>query len=197
MREFPSNNKKIVIKVSTQMITDGVAEIYRDKIKIFVGEVAELMKEHSSLISRLSNLEKERESDNIEIKKLKENLEEVKTEKSAVENERDFLARELERIAALYEELTGNQASQEDLRDLLGIYITLMEEIFSGKAHFKVLSIMHGEKAEWTRQELVKSTGVSELQLRKVLGELSRAGIIIYNEEHTTANLLKRIETLE
>jgi glutamate 5-kinase len=43
MRVFPSENKKIVIKVSTQMITDGVAKIYYDKIKSFVKQVAELI----------------------------------------------------------------------------------------------------------------------------------------------------------
>ncbi len=50
MRTFPSNNKKIVIKVSTQMITDGVAEIYYDRIKSFVKEVAELIKGGHSII---------------------------------------------------------------------------------------------------------------------------------------------------
>ena len=45
MRTFPSENKKIVIKVSTQMITDGVAEIYYDKIQSFVKEVSSLISE--------------------------------------------------------------------------------------------------------------------------------------------------------
>ena len=50
MRKFPSEIKKIVIKVSTQMITDGVAEIYYDRIKEFVKEVAELIKEGYSIV---------------------------------------------------------------------------------------------------------------------------------------------------
>ena len=50
MRTFPSDNKKIVIKVSTQMITDGVAEIYRDKIKVLVKEIAELIHEGYTII---------------------------------------------------------------------------------------------------------------------------------------------------
>ncbi|MHA1149450.1 MAG: glutamate 5-kinase [Promethearchaeota archaeon] len=50
MRTFPSNNKKIVIKVSTQMITDGVADIYYDKIQAFVKQVAELIQEGHSII---------------------------------------------------------------------------------------------------------------------------------------------------
>ena len=50
MRTFPSDNKKIVIKVSTQMITDGVAEIYHDKIKVLVKEIAELIQEGYTII---------------------------------------------------------------------------------------------------------------------------------------------------
>ncbi len=50
MRIFPSENKKIVIKVSTQMITDGVAEIYREKIHNFVKEVADLIHKGYSII---------------------------------------------------------------------------------------------------------------------------------------------------
>ncbi len=50
MRIFPSNNKKIVIKVSTNMITDGVDKIYLDKVKAFVKEVAELIKEGKNII---------------------------------------------------------------------------------------------------------------------------------------------------
>ena len=50
MRTFPSEIKKIVIKISTQMITDGVAEIFYDKIRAFVKEVSELIKQGYSII---------------------------------------------------------------------------------------------------------------------------------------------------
>ncbi len=50
MRTFPSDNRKIVIKVSTQMITDGVAEIYYRRIKSFVKEVADLIHDGYNVI---------------------------------------------------------------------------------------------------------------------------------------------------
>ncbi len=50
MRTFPSNIKRIVIKVGTQMITDGVAQIYCDKIESFVKEIASLIKEGYEII---------------------------------------------------------------------------------------------------------------------------------------------------
>ncbi|TFG26668.1 MAG: glutamate 5-kinase [Promethearchaeota archaeon] len=50
MRTFPSEIKKIVIKISTQMITDGVAEIFYDKVRAFVKEVSDLINEGYSII---------------------------------------------------------------------------------------------------------------------------------------------------
>jgi len=50
MRIFPSDNKKIVIKVSTNMITDGIDTIYLDKVHVFVKEIAELIKEGKNII---------------------------------------------------------------------------------------------------------------------------------------------------
>jgi len=50
MRKFPSDNKKIVVKVSTQMLTDGVDKIYYDRIKAFIKEVADLIHDGHSVI---------------------------------------------------------------------------------------------------------------------------------------------------
>ncbi|MGV9173620.1 MAG: glutamate 5-kinase [Promethearchaeia archaeon] len=50
MREFPTNNKRIVLKVSTQMITDGEADIYCDKIRDLVGEISNLIKDGYEII---------------------------------------------------------------------------------------------------------------------------------------------------
>ena len=50
MRKFPSDNKNIVIKVSTNMITDGVDKIYYDKIQAFVKEISELIKDGHTIV---------------------------------------------------------------------------------------------------------------------------------------------------
>ncbi len=55
MRIFPSEIKSVVIKVSTQMITDGVAEIYYDRIKSFVKEIADLIHEEGYSIIIVSS----------------------------------------------------------------------------------------------------------------------------------------------
>ena len=172
---------------------DKKTNIYEQKKQ----EIEKLLTDYQSMISKISNLQDEKQSVQSQMEGLKTNFTQLSSEKEAVESERDSLADELQRIGKLYEDLTGKQASQEDLRGILSIYITLMEEVFSGRAHFKVLSIIHGEKEIWKRNELFKSTGISEIQLRSVLGELARANMILYDEEGATVQLIKRLSTLE
>jgi transcription initiation factor IIE alpha subunit len=89
--------------------------------------------------------------------------------------------------------MTGKEAEIEQLSNLLSIYVTLMEEVFSGRVHFKILAIMHGDKEKWSRNELAKTIGVRETIIRSALGELARANLIVYDEETTECLLKKRI----
>lgn len=160
-------------------------------------QISKLLNDYQSMISKVANLKNEKVSVEKEMENLKTNLSVISSEKEEIKVERDLLAEELQRIGRLYEGLTGKEASQEDLKSVLNIYITLMEDVFSGRAHFKVLSIIHGEKETWKRDELAKSSGIAEIQLRSVLGDLVRANMIEYDEETTNVKLKKRISALE
>lgn len=159
-------------------------------------QIETLLSQNKSMLDQISNIKTEKESVQKHIDDLQENISILTTEKEGLINERDSLSEELQRVAKLYEEFTGKQARQEDLRGVLDLYITLMEEVFSGRAHFKVLSVIHGEKQVWTREELVKSTGFAEIKLRTVLGELAKGKLIEYDEEQATVKLVKRISSL-
>ncbi|MHA2289255.1 MAG: hypothetical protein ACXABG_10775 [Promethearchaeota archaeon] len=168
------------------------ANIYEQKKQ----EIEKLLKDYQSMISKIANLQDEKQSVQSQMEGLKTEISTLSSEKEEIKSERDFLEEELQRIGRLYEDLTGKQAHQEDLKGILSIYITLMEEVFSGRAHFKVLSIIHGEKEIWKRDELVKSTGISEIRLRSVLGDLARANMILYDEENASVSLIKPLSTL-
>ncbi len=138
----------------------------KEKINIYEQkkyEIEQLMTTHESLLSKISNLQEEKDSTRKQTDQLKIELETTSEDKKLIEKERNFLSQELARVGKLFEELTGKQAKEEDLQNILNIYLTLMEEVFSGRVHFKVLSIMHGEKEIWKRKELVASSGFSEI----------------------------------
>ena len=182
------------------------SNLFLEKIQ----QIEQLLKENQSMVSSIANIKQEKDFVQKHIETLEKNISElssekesltttienIKQEKDGIKVERDLLAEELQRIGRLYEEATGKQASQEDLKEVLKLYITLMEEVFSGRAHFKILSVIHGEKEVWTREELVKSTGFAEIKLRSVLGDLVRANLIEYDEEQATVKLLHRISSL-
>ena len=196
------------------------SNIFQEKLH----QIEKLLSDNQSMISTIANIKEEKESVQKHIQDLEKNLSKLSSEKESIAStlesvkeekesmastiasiseekdeiskEKDLLAEELQRIGKLYEEATGKQASQEDLKEVLKLYITLMEEVFSGRAHFKVLSIIHGEKEVWTREELVKSTGFAEIKLRSVLGELVRADMIEYDEEQAIIQLKRRISSL-
>ena len=159
-------------------------------------EIANLLSQNQSMLAQISNIKQEKDSAQKHIEDLKKDLSNLSNEREKIQTERDNLADELQRIGKLYEEATGKQANQQELKGLLNMYITLLEDVFSGRAHFKVLSIMHGEKDVWSRSELVKSTGFSDIMLRTVLGVLARVQMIEYDEEQATAKLIKRISSL-
>ena len=167
--------------------------VYEQKKK----EIDQLLSQNQSMVTTIANIKQEKEFVQKHIEDLEKNISALSSEKEEIKGERDQLAEELQRIAKLYEEVTGKQAKQEDLKEVLNLYITLMEEVFSGRAHFKVLSVIHGEKEIWTRDELVKSTGFAELMLRTVLGDLARAHMIEYDEDNAQVKLIKSLSTLK
>ncbi len=160
-------------------------------------EIDNLLSQNQSMISQIADIRNEKKAVEKHIEELEKNISNLTTENEVILHERDVLADELQRVANLYKEMTGRQANDEEIKEVLNIYITLMEEVFAGKSHFKVLSIIHGEKETWTSAELVKSTGITELNLRTVLGDLVRANMIVYDEENATIKLLKRIASLD
>ena len=75
----------------------------------------------------------------------------------------------------------------------MGIYIALLEKVFAGKPHAKILYLLHGDKAEMTREELTKATGFSPAIVRHSVSELFRADLIKLDEDKGIAQLVNRI----
>lgn len=146
-------------------------------------KVNHVLKKYDLLIKELANTQEEKTEVESRISTLQTEYNVVITEKNIVESEKNLLSEELHRISSIYENITGNKIDQEDLHKLLSIYINLIDDIFSGRTHFIILSMMFGEKKHWLRKELAISTGISELNIRKALGELRDGNLIEYDDE--------------
>ncbi|MFX0087940.1 MAG: hypothetical protein ACFFAU_19970 [Candidatus Hodarchaeota archaeon] len=110
-----------------------------------------------------------------------------------LENEYASLETEFKKISELFSEMSDKEEATLDVKQLLGIYIALLEKVFSGKPHAKILYLLHGDKSEMSREELNKTTGFSAAIVLHSLHELHRADLVFYDEEEGKAKLINRI----
>lgn len=108
-----------------------------------------------------------------------------------LENEYASLETEFKKMSELFS--AEEEEVSVDIKQLLGIYIVLLEKVFAGKPHAKILWLLHGDKNVMSRQELNKATGFSAAIVLHSLHELNRADLISYNEENEKAQLTNRI----
>jgi chromosome segregation ATPase len=157
-----------------------------EKIKISVDSLAPLQGDLTKVASELTSKEKmlqEREQ------KLKESQDKnIELQGSYME-----VQEELNRISSLYTELTGKQDATIDIKQILSVYITLLENVFEGKPHAKILFVLHGEKNQMTRQELNNTLGFSAAGVLHSIHELQRANLIDYDEEAAVVTLKERL----
>ncbi|MHA1992395.1 MAG: hypothetical protein ACW981_07170 [Candidatus Hodarchaeales archaeon] len=100
---------------------------------------------------------------------------------------------ELNRISSLYTELTGKEDSSIDIKHILSVYVTLLEDVFEGKPHAKMLLVLNGEKNQISRQDLNKTLGFSAAIVLHSIHELQRANLIDYDEESGLVTLKEKL----
>ncbi|MHA2346511.1 MAG: hypothetical protein ACXACP_07315, partial [Candidatus Hodarchaeales archaeon] len=149
-----------------------------------------------TIVSMENNLKKvqlELEEKETALKEREEKLNQANLQRQQLEFDYLSLETEFKKISELFSELSGQQETSLDIKQLLGIYITLLEKVFTGKPHAKILYLLHGDKSEMTRDELTKTTGFSAAIVLHSLHELNRAELIMYDEETNKAILKNRI----
>ena len=167
-------------------------------------QIEELSKHlEDNLHTLLTEVRKELEltdKKNTEIAELKKETEGIKERSAKTIQERDKLSAELSaiqeqlgRVSSLYDKTQKETKETRNLADLLSIYITLLEEVFDGRPHAKILYLVHGDKELWTREELNKSTGFEPTAILHAIHELNAAELINYNDESREVSIAKRI----
>ncbi|MFX0151021.1 MAG: hypothetical protein ACFFAJ_09595 [Candidatus Hodarchaeota archaeon] len=121
-------------------------------------------------------------------------LNQAEMQKQQLEFEKMSLEAEFKKISDLYQEMAGKQEDAPlDVKQLLSIYITLLEKVFAGQPHAKILYLLHGGKSKMTREELTKTSGFSPAIVLHSLNELNRAELIKFDVEEGIAELETRI----
>ncbi len=171
-----------------------------EKVKETEAKVEELQ-------TKISELESEIEAKNTELAKTKEHISnteaqleerigEIIKERDDLKSEMDEITTKLERVSELYRETSAEKEKLEekvDVSDLLGIYIMLIENIFGGKPHARVLYTLHNTGAAIPRKNIETSTGIMSTAVLKAIYDLRNAELVSYDEETQEVKLIKEI----
>lgn len=171
-----------------------------EKVKNLESDLETAVTKGDKATSKVSSLKEE-------AKELKSKLGEAEASSTeaidAIVKERDELRAEmneittkLSRVSELYRETSAEkEALQEkvDVSDLLGIYIVLLETVFYGKPHARILYTLHDIKKPITRKNLADSSGIMPAQVLKAIHDLANENLVSYNEDTQQVTLKKEI----
>ena len=93
----------------------------------------------------------------------------------------------------MYQEISKEKTEVKNISNLLKIYVTLLEEVFYGRPHARILWLLHETKETMTREELNKTLGFQPAVILRAIQELRNAGLVSYNEDTGEVVLKKRI----
>ncbi len=108
----------------------------------------------------------------------------------------DEINEQLGRVSELYREASAEKeamAEKVDVSDLLAIYITLIETVFYGKPHARILYTLHDVKTAITRKNIQSSTGIQPAAVLKAVHDLVAAELVSYDEDSQEVNLTKDV----
>lgn len=123
-------------------------------------------------------------------------IEAIEKERDELRAEMDQINAQLSKVSELYREASAEKAKlaeKVDVSDLLAIYIVLIETIFGGKPHARILYTLHDTKAAISRKNLENSTGIMPALVIKAIHDLRNANLVSYNEETQEVKLIKEI----
>lgn len=152
--------------------------------------VEEKVKELTNELENLKNRADEAESSKTEA------VDAIRTERDELKKEMDEITGQLGRVSELYREASAEKdALQEkvDVSDLLAIYITLIETVFYGKPHARILYTLHDVKTAIPRKNIQTSTGIMPAAVLKAVHDLANADLVKYDEESQEVELTKDI----
>jgi septal ring factor EnvC (AmiA/AmiB activator) len=141
----------------------------------------------------LDNAKKAEELGKTELGAKEEEINRLKTENSQMTSKLKDIEDQLTKISKTYQDLSGKFTEAVDVRELLTIYVTLLEEVFEGRPHAKILWLLHGKKAVLNRDEINKSSGFQPAIVLKSIYDLANAGLINYNDTTQELSLKRKL----
>ncbi len=159
-----------------------------------------LKQEIESIKQEVESARQEVKNKDDELNAVSVKLEELQNEKQKAESEdakmkEEYLAvqDQLKKLSGMYQELSAKQDDAVNIREILSVYIVLLEEVFQGKPHVRILFMLHGDKPQLSRQEIVKAGGFQPAAVLHSIHDLAGANLVKYDMDNDTVELVRKI----
>jgi hypothetical protein len=102
---------------------------------------------------------------------------------------------ELKKFAKIAQDQEEAEFNFDRIKALLSITMLLIEEIWQGQPHYRILLTLHGDTEEMSRDQIKNTTGISGAMVLRAVHELANIGVLEYNEDTSMVRLKKRLFT--
>jgi len=185
----------------------GVLNIAKKELITLEDDKSKLETEKKGLeiaTTKLAESKNELEADKKKLQADKEQLEKDKLERDqkigAMTEEQMELLKEYEKVkvelskfAKLAEDAEESEFNFERIQALLSIFRVLVEKIWQGQPHYRVLMTLHGQKEVMTREELKNTTGIGGAYILRAVQELANVDLVEHDIDNQTVTLKQRL----
>jgi len=204
LRSVEENFKKFIDVLETAkneliVLENDKAQLSHDK-ELLEREKNQLEQATKMLEKDKDSLEKKKQLLEVEKQKLEKEKEEkeqkigeLTSEQLRLLDEYKNLKIELKKFMKIAQDQEESEFNFERIKALLSITMLLIQEIWQGQPHYRILLTLHGEREEMTRDQLKNTTGISGAMVLRAIHELVKIDLVEYDEERSVVKLKKRL----
>jgi len=171
----------------------NILETAKQKLIVIRDERDQLEKAKTQLELDKKKLEEETQKLEKEKQERDEKIGAMTEEQMRLLDEYKKVKEELKKFARIAAEMEEQELDFERIQALLSIYTVLLEKIFQGQPHFRILMTLHGDREEMTREEIKKTTGIEGAMVLRAVQELDKVELVNYDIDTNMAKLKKRL----
>ncbi|NVM45293.1 MAG: hypothetical protein HWN79_10280 [Candidatus Lokiarchaeota archaeon] len=197
LRSVEDNFKQfieVLETAKTELITleKDKEQLSRDK-KTLEEEKVQLEQEKAKLEKDKQILEHETQKLELEKQERDKKIGTMTEEQKRLLKEYENVKIELAKFAKLAEEAESQDLDFERITALLSIFRVLVEKIWQGQAHYRILMTLHGEKETMTRDELKNTTGIGGAYILRAVQELANVELVDHDIDTSQVTLRQRL----
>ncbi|MFW9938730.1 MAG: hypothetical protein ACFFD5_13865 [Candidatus Thorarchaeota archaeon] len=170
-----------------------VLETARNELILLENEKAQLSHDKELLEREKLQLEVAKNKLEQETQEKEQKIGELTGEQMKLLDEYKNLKIELKKFAKMVQDQEESEYDFDRIKALLSITMLLIQEIWQGQPHYRILLTLHGDKEEMTREQIKNTTGISGAMVLRAVHELANIDVLEYDEDRSLVKLKRRL----